>query len=379
MSYPRTASQYLGDDNVELFKEKFETLSKAYPSFVTGCVKENMEETNKRIYNSKKVEGHHALIPLAPLPESATEEQKNVYNTVLERFFTVTKKPFTYVQIVAEAKSGELEFTAKGRRIIQHGWKKNEKETEDTEEQENAKLPQLQENDTVEIVDTGIEEKWTKPKPHFTNATLLSLMENPKNENDDTGKLAGLGTPATRASIISELVQRQYIEKSKKNLVITELGKFLIDTVITIPSLAKFTSVSTTTNWEQLLQDNPEDFLDKIKSFTNNELLKIKITTKWKQPEKESLGTCPCCHKGNIVEGKSSYYCTEYKNNCQFKLWKEVCSAKLTPQDVNLLLQGKQTRPKKMKSKANKEFTAKLELKENKISFVFEKNLKVKR
>ncbi len=200
-------------------------------------------------------------------------------------------------------------------------------------------------------------EKKTQPKKHFTHATLLAMMENPKSEDASDGKLVGIGTPATRAGIVDELIKRQYIKQEKQYLIITDAGKFLIETVLKIPVLRNFISISTTTKWEQLLHDDPDAFLSGIKAFIKNEIPKITIAQKWTAPEKETLGICPECNKGHVLEGKRN--------------WKDICGAKITPSDMQLLLDGKMTREKKMKSKANKDFSARLIYRNKKIEFVF--------
>ena len=377
LSYPRTASNYLGDDNVELFKIKYTLLSTAYPDLAKGCVPEKIDGENKAIFNSKKIEGHHALIPLSPLPKDATEEQRNVYTAVLERFFAVIKKPYEYLQTEVKAKSEHCIFKTTGRTILQYGWQNkktvsNDTENEDGEDNEAANtLPELREGDTLRVIKGELLEKKTQPKKHFTHATLLAMMENPKSEDISDGKLVGIGTPATRAGIVDELIKRQYIKQEKQYLIITDAGRFLIETVLKIPVLRNFISISTTTKWEQLLHDNPDAFLSGIKDFIKNEIPKITIAQKWTAPEKETLGICPECNKGHVLEGKRNYYCSDYKAGCTFTVWKDICGAKITSSDMQLLLTGKTTREKKMKSKADKNFSARLAYRNKKIEFVF--------
>ncbi|MBR6154809.1 MAG: hypothetical protein IKQ43_10285 [Treponema sp.] len=373
MSYPRTSSSYLGDDNVELFRKTFRILSSAYPLESKGCDENLIDSSNKRLFNSEKIQGHHALIPLSPIPAEATQKEKDVYNIVLERFFQTVMKEYLYMQTMITGEKDGLSFTASGRTVTRWGWKKKVEEGEEKDDDENQSLPDLKSGDLVEIVGNELLEKKTKPKKHFTNASLLSLMENPKDENSDGKKLAGLGTPATRASIISELIHHQYVRQEKQNLLITELGCFLIETVIDIPDLRNLISIGTTTMWEQQLQDAPDEFLYGITKFIRENLPKISITQKWVKPEKESLGTCPICKKGRIIAGKSNYYCSEYKTGCQFKIWQTVSGALVSQTDVKALLSGKKTGQKTMKNKDGKVFKAALSLEDGKLKFVFSK------
>lgn len=374
MSYPRTASRYLGDENVDLFREKFDLLSNAYASQSAGCNRDLISGDNRDIFNSKKVEGHHALIPLAVLPSSATDVQAKVYAVVLERFFVVVKKPYVYDSVSVLAEGSGYRFKATGTSVIQHGWHKGVDAASDKgsegEEEGKCSLPALAKGDSVRVVDLEKLEKKTKPPKRFTNSSLLALMQNPKG-GDGEGKLVGLGTEATRASIIDELIQRRYVEQKGKILSSTVEGKFLISSASSIPALAELISIGTTTRWEGLLDSDPGKFLEGIRLFVTQEVPKMTVSTKWVAPEKESLGKCPACRQGNMQEGRKSFFCSGYTQGCQFIIWKDFCGAAVSASDVRLLLQGKMTRLKKMKTKSGKEFAAALKLEGGKIAPVF--------
>ena len=370
LSYPRTPSVVLGDDNVELFRTKYELLSKAYPKLAQGCAPENITGENKRIFNSAKLTDHHALIPLLPLPENADEAEKKVYTAVVKRFFTVIKPPHIFEQtsVTAETENGQFTFKTSGRKIIQPGWKNDEKRNVAPEEEDLQVLPELANGEIISVISCEILQKMTKSQPHYTNATILAMMKNPKGDKDENlGKLAGLGTPATRAKILQGLIDRNLIEVIKQNILITEKGRFLIKQVLQLPRLADLISISTTTKWEQQLQDEPEKFLENIKTFIRTELPHMKLTTKWERPH---LGFCPVC-KGKIFIGKNSYYCENIpEEKCRFSIPKKFCNASITEDDCKILLQGNETRTKKMKSKSGKDFSAKLHIENGKIAFV---------
>lgn len=369
LSYPRTPSVVLGDENVAVFQKTYDLLSEAYPHLADGCNAAHISPDNKRLFNSKKLQDHHALIPLAPVPESATEEQKRVYFAVAERFFQTIKEPFVYKQTKLIAVKDTFRFHAEGRTVIEKGWK----ETSDEEEKpDGTSLPPIAQGDTLTVTKAETLQKETLPKKHFTNASILSLMENPKGDDEHAEKLAGLGTPSTRAEIIESLKRRNYIRQEKQNLIATDLGKFLIETILTVPELAKLISISTTTAWEQSLHDDPKHFIEQMTSFVRHEVPKMKVTAEWQAAD---LGQCPLCKKGTVTEGKKSYFCSEYKNGCKFIIWKTISGARITSADAELLVQGSQTKKKKMTSKAGKEFSARLVYngKENKVDFVFEK------
>lgn len=378
LSYPRTPSTVLGDDNVELFKEKFELLAPLYPELAQGCANEKIVPENKNIFNSAKLQDHHALIPLAKLSDDASIELKQVYEAVLLRFFQTIKEPYIYGLTTITATVDDSVFIAKGKAVIQSGWKTNNKdnnEEQNTEEQL-IQINNLKTGDTLNIEKAEILSKETQHKKHYTNASILSLMENPKGEDENLGKLTGIGTPATRANIIATLLKREYIWQKGQNLLITDLGKFVIQTVTKIPCLAKLITIDTTTEWEKQLETQPEVFLKNNEEFLRTEIPKIHISDKW---EKENFGTCPICHSGKILEGDKAFYCSNYKTGCKSTIWKDnICHAKINSSDVKLLLSGKNTKPKKMKSaKTGKDFQAPLTMSivENqiKISCVFDK------
>lgn len=373
LSYPRTPSIVLGDDNVELFKAKFDLLAQRYTELSKNCDITKIDSSNKKLFNSAKLSDHHALIPLNVIPDSATDNERKVYNAVLLRFFQTIMPPCEYNSITIEAKKDNLLFIGKGRSYINKGWKNEsiERISSLDDEEQIETFPELVQGELLEIVNKEVLSKQTQPKKHFTNATLLSLMENPRAEDvEKATKLVGLGTPATRASIIKDLIDKGYVEQKGQQLLITKQGEFLIETVIKIPCLKDFISLKTTTQWEEQLQTEPGKFLQSIKNFITTEIPKINITDKWVDAD-AVIGKCPLCGC-EVAEGKKSYFCTNYKNGCKFSIGKNICGANITLNDVKTLISGKQTGNKKMtSSKTNKQFTAKLVYRNEKVEFVF--------
>jgi DNA topoisomerase-3 len=176
------------------------------------------------------------------------------------------------------------------------------------------------------------------------------------------GRLTGLGTPATRGSILQILIDRRYTALQGKNVLITDKGKFLIETLQKSEALNRFISIPETTRWEERLQSDPVAFLNGIKASVR-EVVKSPISVTYPQLEAASFGMCPLC--GNPVrEGKKNYYCSGYKGGCTFTLWKEIAHAVLTAADVAALLAGKRTRLKKCKGKDGKPFSTRWYLKD---------------
>lgn len=365
LSYPRTPSKVMGDDNVDLFIEIYHNLRNLYPDYASNTSLDNMNSYKSRIFDSDSLVDHHALIPLKPLPDSSSPEEEKIYLLVLNRFFFQFKKALIFDAVKTIIEANNHLFVSTGKKILQKGWKTNEEEDDEKEQQ----LPELNENDRVNIEEAAILEKYTEPKKHYTDTSLLQLMENPTNAEGK--KITGLGTPATRASIISSLIKRDYINKSKKNIGITDKGKFIITTCLKDSNLTDFMSIETTTLWEQKLSDNPIEFLSSIKQFLTNCIQTSNLQVE--SFKDSSLGNCPVCQK-EIRKGEKNYYCSGYKEGCTFTIWKSICGAKLYDTDISKLLTGKTTGIKKMKNKEGTEFQAKITLDNNRISFVFAKN-----
>jgi DNA topoisomerase-3 len=276
---------------------------------------------NKHIFNSAKLEDHHALIPLAVIPESATEKERNVYNIVLNSFFIVCMPDFIYNEKSIRFNIAQYVFASKIKEVIQAGWKQavsnNVTDTEANEEQE---VPTFNEKE-CSITGCKILEKRTSPKKEFAIDTLLAFMEHPHGESNNEqadGKLAGLGTPATRAEIIKTLFIRQYVFEEKKKLYATERGQFLIGQLVKNAELAKMASVTQTTEWEQKLLSDPLAFEKDIAAYISR---CVKTDTHRATFQNKPLGKCPLCGKA-VTENKMAYGCAGYKDEskCNFAI-----------------------------------------------------------
>lgn len=367
LSYPRTPSRVMGDENVTLFKAKYELLKPLYPSLSGFCNENLISNDNKHIFNSEKLEAHHALIPLAELPQSASVEEKNVFEIVIKNFFTVCMDDFIYneKQIIFQVE--KYNFKTALKEIIQEGFRKSDCRNITTIENE-QEVPAFDENH-CHISKLTVLNKKTQPPKEYTIDTLLAFMEHPRGETEE--KLAGLGTPATRADIIKKLFDKNYITEEKKKLIATEKGIFLLTELAKDTDTARIINVAETTAWENELEQNPADFEQHIKEYVAA-CIKPEIKGIYKKP---SVGLCPLC--GNeMLEGNKNYYCSAYKSEreCKYVIWKSICNTNVTAIDVQALLAGKHTAVKRMKNKAGKAFSAKLKLDQTgKIDFIFAK------
>jgi len=363
LSYPRTPSRVMGDNNVDLFLEKFNLLKDDYPRS-SFCDHSLISGKNTHIFNSAALEDHHALIPLAKIPEAANEKERNIY---LESFFTVCMPDFIFNEKSLRFHVGNCVFVSKIREIIQKGWREAKKtdvpEEAETDEDEVSAFNEQ----GCTITGLKILEKYTEPKKEFAIDTLLAFMEHPKGE--EKTRLAGLGTPATRAEIIKTLFAREYLLEVKKKLFATERALFLLTELGKNQNLVKIADVETTTDWEQRLLENPALFEKEITSFVSQCVSSGQERASY---QKEPLGKCPLCGKP-VLENKAAYGCSGYKDSpsCPFVIWKTIAGASVSPEEAALLLSGQKTEVKKCKNKEGKPFEAEFVIEGGKIVFKF--------
>ena len=371
LSYPRTPSRVMGTTDVKLTRKIFEEFSHSRESYTTYIDQSLFDEKNKNIFNDELLEDHHALVPLAEISKNATDVEKSVFEIVVRQFFAVFSKPYEYEQTTFYLDCGGKKFIAKGKKELQIGWKSIMQNDNDNDEcdDENNDFSNISDSH-LQCKDINAVAKKTRPKPMYRFDTILSFMENPR-DKDMNKKLVGLGTPATRAKILQDLINDKYIKENKKHLQVLERGKFLITQLQKNKSLLPLIDIQTTTDWEEMLARDYNAFYNEIKNFVKNACTTVAVEAK--QNPKSSIGLCPVCKK-EIYEGKKNYYCSGYKNGCTFSIWKDVAGASVSKDDVSKLIAGNKTVQKKCKSKTGKNFTCMFQLNsENKIEFVFTK------
>lgn len=378
VSYPRTPSKVMGSANVELCRRVNVDLSKKYPEYLELSKSANISSQNSLCFNDAKLEAHHALIPLAPLPGEASEIQKKIYFMILKRFFLAFQNPCKYKKTVCVLQTGNFFFRLSGIQTIDTGWKKYLKgdEEKNDEKNENEEEQSLENFDLASLYLKDVEtaEKWTKPPKYFNEASILSFMENPKNESEKE-KLVGLGTAATRHTFIPKLLKEKYIDVDKKRIRTTDFGKSLVK-LLKKTSLSALSDINETTRWEEKLDADPKGFEKEIKEWVSKTVSE-KIQTNTLASRYATKCQCPLCKKP-ILENSKSYYCGGYKSGCKFpSVWKEVCGAKISKTDLEKLLSGGKTGLKTCTSKNGKEFKCRFALDENyKIKFIFEDSKK---
>ena len=331
LTYPRTDSQFITEDMESTARQVIGIVSRKLPLFEGR----NHEPDIGRITNNAKVTDHHAIIPtvqlenqdLTELPES---EQK-IIRLVSVRLLSATGEKHIYDETSVTLTCEGFEFKAKGKTVVQDGWKSVErcfKETLKSKEKDEPErsLPSLNEKDILSSVDASVTEHYTSPPKPYTEDSLLSAMETAGNaEFDDDTEKKGLGTPATRAGIIEKLVKGGFVERKGKSLVPTKDGNNL---VCVLPE--QITSPTMTAEWENTLMQiergnaDAYKFLSGIVEMTS-ELVKAypflsEAEANRFDTGRESIGKCPRCGSPVYV-GKGNYYCSN--KECSFCMWED--------------------------------------------------------
>ena len=372
-TYPRTGSRYISED---VFEE--------VPALLHKIGKTLSNPLNRHSVDNAKVTDHHAIIPTGETPSSLLADEAILYNMVVTRFIEAFSPDSEEERMQVRFTDGINTFTWKACRQISLGWKAVQKgkeaeadKKEDGDEQILSSLPNLAEGEVLSLVNADITEHKTKPKPLYTEATLLSAMENAGKEVEDAeSKKAmaecGIGTPATRANIIETLILRDYIRRDKKAIIPTEKGLAVYEIV----KDKKIANAEMTGSWELALAaieagKMPADkFSQGINSYVETiceELLSL-------TPEQKSYPVyrCPKCGQQSVGIYAKVAKCRH--ETCGFHVFREVCGILLSEDNIrDLISSGRTPILKGLTSKAGKKFNARLVLGEDYItSFEFE-------
>ncbi|MFR1722077.1 MAG: DNA topoisomerase 3, partial [Blautia sp.] len=337
-TYPRTDSQYLTKDMQATAASLILWLRDNMP-FGKGCAG---EPDIDRVTDDSKVTDHHAIIPTVEIARTDLSElpsgERDVLTLLAVRLLCATTQANRFEAVTAMLDCQGYTFTAKGKTILQSGWKEVERihrmsiRQSETEHKENeaVALPVLQEGQTFEAVSASLREGKTSPPKHYTEDTLLSAMETAGAEDmPEDAERKGLGTPATRAATLEKLVSAGFVQRKKKQLIPTEKGKNLI---AVLPDNIK--SPILTAEWESMLKQvehgelSATSFMDQIadmsrtlvKEHTAPEERFADLFPSSKGTVHEAVGVCPRCG-APVYEGKKGFFCDN--RECSFALWKD--------------------------------------------------------
>jgi len=373
-TYPRTGSRYISED---VFEEVPALLHKIGISLSNPL--------NRHSVDNAKITDHHAIIPTGETPSGMSADETTIYQMVINRFIEAFSPDSEEERMLVRFTDGNSTFAWKACRQISLGWKTVQKgkeaeaeKKEDGDEQVLSSLPNLTEGENLPVLDAEITEHKTKPKPLYTEATLLSAMENAgKDVSDVESKKAmaecGIGTPATRANIIETLILRDYIRRDKKAIIPTEKGLAVYEIV----KDKRIANAEMTGSWELTLaaieagQMPAEKFAQGINSYVGTiceELLSL-------APKQKSYPVyrCPKCGRQSIGIYAKVAKCRH--EGCDFHIFREICGILLSEDNIrDLISSGRTPVLKGLTSKAGKQFNARLVLNEDyTTSFEFEK------
>ncbi len=343
LTYPRTNSRFLTGDMVAEIKPTVELVGRnAQYTAAAKYVVSLSSLPLGRVVNDAKVQDHHAIIPTNSehdLSKMGQDELK-VYDLVTKRFLAIFHPEAVFARTRVETTVKEQVFRTSGRRLIEAGWRSVYGELSENDRPEDDSggdqlLPRLEQGEGVQTLEVEWMRKETQPPRRFSDASLLGAMETAGKEVEDAElreamKDSGIGTPATRASIIERLVDVGYIERDGRSLVATEKGI----QVIRLLGEHKLTSPELTGSWERRLRliehgdDTRPAFMEDIKKFTTEtveELDKLKGV----QIERAKLGPCPICGR-EITENRKGYSCWSRDDpGCGFVIWKRKAGKSL--------------------------------------------------
>jgi DNA topoisomerase-3 len=385
-TYPRVDTTYLSTD---IYKKIPDILRKMEPySNITAPVLARPITKSKKIFDDSKVTDHHAIIPTGESPSRLVGNERLMYHLIATRFIaafypdcifkTTTVIGVVPIDATAGLKEKEVKFKATGKVIVEPGWRVLYEKNVDDDKDENARiLPPFTVGESGPHI-PSLAKKTTQPPKYYTEGTLLRAMETAGKDIDDDElrdalKENGIGRPSTRSAIIETLFKRGYIVRERKNILATQAGCALIDTIQEgLLKSAKLTGL-----WENKLRRiergeyRPDEFINEIKELINSIVINVlsdnsqfriitdqkhndedgseeKKKTSKASPNKTAAKTprkppiksleqiqCPACTQGHIIKGKTAYGCSRFREGCTLRLNFSEYSPDITPAKLN--------------------------------------------
>ena len=373
VTYPRVDTTFLPNDIYPKVAGILQNLKK-YATLTAPLLGKKIKKSTK-VFNDKKVTDHHAIIPTG-VESQLQYNQQQVYDIITRRFIAVFYDDSSVSNTTVIGKAADVNFKATGKEILSKGWRVVI-ESAEKEQKSSDLLPSFVKGEKGPHQPSFLE-KQTKPPNQFTEASLLRAMETAGKQVDDDEmrelmKENGIGRPSTRANIIETLFKRKYIERNKKQVLPTHIGIQLIDTIQN--ELLK--SAELTGMWEKQLKDiekgtySAAQFIANMKKMVDALVYEVRSETQRanishvkveqkaiaeKEVKKKAGITteiCPKCKSGHLIEGKSAFGCSDYKNGCRFVLPFKFQDKKISEkQYIRLLQKGSTVNLKGFKTEA---------------------------
>ena len=381
LTYPRTDSRCLPEDYLPTVKETLavltgqgagkghdEVLLARYSPFAHQILARNWVLPNKRIFNNAKISDHFAIIPTPQAPKTLNEMEQKLYDFVVRRFLSVFFPAAEYLVTTRITRVAGHPFKTEGKVLVNPGWLAvYGKEGQDGDD---GNLVAVDPKEKVKTEEVTVKANATKPPPRYSEATLLSAMEGAgKMVDDEELKAAmagrGLGTPATRAQIIENLLGEQYMHREGRELIPTAKA-FSLMTLLNGLGIKELTQPELTGDWEWKLgriekgQFTRDEFMREIAEMTRH------LVERAKQYEADTIpgdfgvlaAPCPKCG-GQIRETYKKFQC----GGCDYALWKIVAGRQYEPAEIEQLLTERQVGPLTgFRNKMGRSFSAAIKL-----------------
>lgn len=335
LTYPRTDSRYITKDVAATLPERLRAIAIGPYKDSASAVLHSKPLQTKYIVNDAKVTDHHAIIPTEQYVDlnKLSREERHIYDLVVRRFIAVLSAPFEYDEVQVKITVGKYNFYTKGQSVKSAGWKalydSSLADDDDDSEPDLAaqRLPALSQGAAVAVKEVRVCAGKTSPPARYTEATLLTAMENPASQVED-GRLrdalktaGGLGTPATRADIIEKLFNSFYIERRGREIFPTSKGRQLIG--IVPPDLK---SAELTAKWEQQLsliaegKANDRKFIEEMRGYASSLVQAVKSSTAEYKHDNMTREPCPQCGKYLLeVNGKKGKMLVCQDRDCGYR------------------------------------------------------------
>ena len=363
VTYPRTDSRYLTEDMAAGLPGLVMDTAAAFG--FRGAIPVHA----KQVINNKKVSDHHAILPTQSVAgadlSSLPAGEASILRLIVARLLAAVGEPYCYAETTVQIECAGQTFTAKGKTVLDEGWKAVERailgDTAEKVKENLEVLTEVQDKETLPILDAQLKEGRTTPPKHYTEDTLLAAMETAGTETmPEEAERRGIGTPATRAATIEKLVQKGFLAREgggkAKHLIPSEKGRTLI---AAMPEQLK--SPAMTAAWEKKLLEiernnyTPEQFMEEIESMMKslvNQYANTPSAPAKATPGASVIGTCPHCGS-EVAEREKGFFCAS--RECRFVIWKDnAFFARLgkrpTRQVVDKLLRDGRARLKDCKS-----------------------------
>ena len=383
LTYPRTDSRCLPEDYTGTVKQTLESLGQArYSSLASDVLKNDwVHGGNKKVFNNAKISDHFAIIPtLKPAPATLKEQEQKIYDLVAKRFIAVFYPSAEFLVTTRITRVEGEPFKTEGKVLVKPGWLTVY--GRDQAKQDDGHLVPVETGESVQADEVIVEAKATRPPARHSEATLLGAMEHAGKRVDDEElreamRDKGLGTPATRASIIEELIRHKYMVREQKELVPTAQASSLI-TLLTALKVDALTKPELTGEWEFKLKEierrkfDRESFMNEIRSMTEKLVGTAEAFDGDTVPGDYGKLKTPCPKCGGVVkETYKRFHCEG--DGCEFSFWKTMGGRQFELSEADELVANGRIGPLDgFRSKMGRAFSAELKLTgEHKVEFDF--------